>query len=449
MQIDWNDDFLLGNAGIDNDHKTLFRIINRLVRMRDDKNRAAWACQESVKFFEMHTLQHFADEEVFMEQRDYPDRGHHKALHDAFRLTTLPALVEELERTNYSADSIAHFVGVCAGWLVSHTVTEDLAIVGRGTTTARIALTGQQLQPLEKIFIDYMRDMFGMTGKVVTHHYDGERFGQGIYYRIAYRVDGSDKQEEVYFIFEESTLIHSVGVVLGLDTLDGSMMHATRYMARQLVEFIHQHAGFDAEYELVDEHLLTYNDFRDMLAGQQPQVSVLFDSGAGYVAFTMVAPHYVHASFGQNLNAETENVEVEKYLDTRSRRAPRPKVLIVDDSATVREGMRELLRDDYEVSLAQSGGSAIRAMTLSAPDLVLLDYDMPVMDGKQVLQVMRAEEEFAKTPVVFLTGASDAGTVKKLLDMKPFGMLLKTMPREDLKAKIDTLAGKACSRAGA
>lgn len=443
MQIEWNDDYLLGQEEIDNEHQMLFRIIGRLNRMREDKNRAAWACRESVRFFENHALQHFATEEQFMEETNYPHRAYHKELHDSFRNVTLPALSEELERTDYAQESIDHYLGVSVGWLVSHTVTEDLAMVGKGSTTARIAKTGRELQSLEKMFLDYMHDMFDMHGKVVSRHYGGERFGDGVYLRFVYQVDGTENKEEVYFVFNESTLVHSVGLVLGNDTFDSGMLHATRYMARQLVDFMHQHGGFAHKYKLIEESLLTYNDYRDALVGQTPQVGLLFDSGKGYVAFSIVAPHPVQMQFGEHLEADTEHQKVEKYLTARASQGPRQKLLIVDDSATVREGMRELLRNDYEVSLAQSGASAIRAMTLNAPDLVLLDYDMPVMDGRQVLQAMRAEQEFAKTPVVFLTGASETNTVRKLLEMKPFGMLLKSMPQQELKTKIDALATKA------
>lgn len=61
--------------------------------------------------------------------------------------------------------------------------------------------------------------------------------------------------------------------------------------------------------------------------------------------------------------------------------AHRPKILVVDDSATSRQSMKQLLGKDYEVALADSGVGAIRTITLNRPNLVLLDYEMPVCDG--------------------------------------------------------------------
>lgn len=56
----------------------------------------------------------------------------HKRLHDNFRDVTLPQLEWELEQTGYSVGAVKHFLGVCTGWLIGHTLTEDLAIVGEG-----------------------------------------------------------------------------------------------------------------------------------------------------------------------------------------------------------------------------------------------------------------------------------------------------------------------------
>lgn len=70
----------------------------------------------------------------------------------------------------------------------------------------------------------------------------------------------------------------------------------------------------------------------------------------------------------------------------------KPKVLVVDDSITIRHGMKELLSKDYDVSLVQSGLSAIQMIILNKPDLVLLDYEMPVCDGQQILAMLRSEK---------------------------------------------------------
>ncbi len=117
------------------------------------------------------------------------------------------------------------------------------------------------------------------------------------------------------------------------------------------------------------------------------------------------------------------------------------KILVVDDSGTMLRNVKKWLGDDYNVSLANSGTMAIKYMSLERPDLVLLDYDMPIINGKQVLEMIRSESDFASIPVMFLTGKSDKESVVEVKQLKPQGYLLKTMgPREIVKAVDDFFA---------
>ena len=81
--------------------------------------------------------------------------------------------------------------------------------------------------------------------------------------------------------------------------------------------------------------------------------------------------------------------------------------------------------------------SAIHSISMDRPDLVLLDYEMPVCDGKQVLEMIRSETNFAGIPVIFLTGRTDPATVRKLISLKPDGYLAKYLKPEEIKQKID------------
>lgn len=116
---------------------------------------------------------------------------------------------------------------------------------------------------------------------------------------------------------------------------------------------------------------------------------------------------------------------------------------MVDDSLVMQQAMKELLGKDYAVALAKSGVAAIRSMTLDKPDLVLLDYEMPVCDGKQVLEMIRAEEELADTPVIFLTSRTDRESVRKVVDLKPAGYLPKSLKSEEIKQNIKAYFEKA------
>lgn len=118
------------------------------------------------------------------------------------------------------------------------------------------------------------------------------------------------------------------------------------------------------------------------------------------------------------------------------------KVLVVDDSMTIREAMRQLLGGTYEVSLASSGVAAIRTISLDRPDLVLLDYEMPVCDGKQTLEMLRSDEAFADVPVIFLTGRRDPKTMIDVMPLNPSGYLIKTSKPEEIKKEVDQFFAK-------
>ncbi len=79
---------------------------------------------------------------------------------------------------------------------------------------------------------------------------------------------------------------------------------------------------------------------------------------------------------------------------------------------------------------------------MNRPDLIVLDYEMPVCDGRQALEMIRSEKETADIPVIFLTGRGDRESVRNVMALKPQGYLLKTMPDEEIKKCIDGFFAK-------
>ena len=196
-------------------------------------------------------------------------------------------------------------------------------------------------------------------------------------------------------------------------------------------------------YELKEENLLSYEQLQKVFEREKPQVSLLFNTGgAGYFAYCVIAPHLLEKGIGTPIEADNAIMEIEQYLSRREEPSGKGKILVVDDSATIRQAMKGMLSQDYEVAVAESGVAAIRTITLNRPDLVLLDYEMPVCDGKQTLEMLRSEEAFSNIPVIFLTGRGDSETVRRLLSMKPAGYLLKYLKPAEIKQKIDELFEK-------
>ncbi len=113
------------------------------------------------------------------------------------------------------------------------------------------------------------------------------------------------------------------------------------------------------------------------------------------------------------------------------------KILVVDDSGTTLRNVKGWLEDRYNVILANSAAMAIKYLAMNRPDLVLLDYDMPVVDGKQVLEMIRTETEFTDIPVMFLTAKEDEESFLKVKDLKPERYMKKTMTPGEIVKSVD------------
>ncbi|MCQ2522293.1 MAG: response regulator [Lachnospiraceae bacterium] len=124
------------------------------------------------------------------------------------------------------------------------------------------------------------------------------------------------------------------------------------------------------------------------------------------------------------------------HLDKLEQMKDRKSVLVVDDSGMVLRSMMTLLEKEYNVSLANSATTALAAISKHSPDLVLLDYEMPVISGAKLLEMIRAEESMRDLPVFFLTSKGDPETVKSVLGLKPEGYLLKTTPSNEILKMI-------------
>ena len=129
-------------------------------------------------------------------------------------------------------------------------------------------------------------------------------------------------------------------------------------------------------------------------------------------------------------------------------------ILVVDDSTAIRRILgRTLVEAGYRVVDAADGRAALRACRVERPDLVLLDMDMPVLDGPATLRAMRAEPELRAVPVLFLTARTGAADVAAGLDLGAQDYLRKPCEPAELTARVaralrakaqeDTLARQA------
>ena len=110
-----------------------------------------------------------------------------------------------------------------------------------------------------------------------------------------------------------------------------------------------------------------------------------------------------------------------------------PKVMVVDDTDSVREPVVRLLRrEGYETVWASSGAEALAAIDEADPDLVLLDFMMPDMDGLTMLERLRRNPLRKDVPVVMMTAVLDRETVRRAQDLGAKEYLVKSHFTVDL-----------------
>ncbi len=112
-------------------------------------------------------------------------------------------------------------------------------------------------------------------------------------------------------------------------------------------------------------------------------------------------------------------------------------ILLVDDDVTLLHAMNSWLSEKYTVFMANSGMNAVSFLAKTSVDLVLLDYEMPIVSGLQVFEMLKSEPSTKDIPVIFLTAKNDKNTIVKVLSAKPDRYLLKTLPPKELLKSID------------
>ncbi|MBP5283392.1 MAG: response regulator [Treponema sp.] len=110
----------------------------------------------------------------------------------------------------------------------------------------------------------------------------------------------------------------------------------------------------------------------------------------------------------------------------------RQSILVVDDDPIMLKVIKEYLHEEFDTAVAVSGKVALKYLETHSPDLVLLDYEMPELNGPQVLERIRMDEKTMSIPVVFLTGQKDTEKVREAVRLKPQGYLLKPCEKQKL-----------------
>ena len=232
--------------------------------------------------------------------------------------------------------------------------------------------------------------------------------------------------KETFLIKSLRKKLDSAGLVSGFAAMEINAINAVFDRAALLAFYFDNTEHINAKVmHFVSEQLVEKN-LRVALIGEKTDTDE---------ALKLLPRSYVLEIFPRPLDADSFISSAATFLSVQDT-VRKKNILIVDDDATYMGLIRDWLKDDYSVALANSGMQAITYLSMNKADLILLDFEMPVTDGPQVLEMLRCEPATAKIPVIFLTGHNDKESVMKVVSLKPEGYLLKSIQRGDLLKEI-------------
>ena len=116
----------------------------------------------------------------------------------------------------------------------------------------------------------------------------------------------------------------------------------------------------------------------------------------------------------------------------RARSAGKKKILVIDDDPFYAKTVAAWMEGIYDVETVYDGMQGISWLAKNKADLILLDYEMPVVDGPKIFEMLGMSPETRDIPVYFLTGIGTRESVTRVMSLKPKGYLLKSTTREEL-----------------
>jgi len=163
-----------------------------------------------------------------------------------------------------------------------------------------------------------------------------------------------------------------------------------------------------------------------------PGVELEFGDKRGYPRDCKGEYHLVH---GIVRYYEFGTFEEEEIILPKEETKAKKTILLVDDEPIILKTFFTYLKNDYNVLAVSSAKDAFKVLDKTVPDLMLLDYNMPVMDGGQMLEQVRKTtwRPYHDVPVIFASAVADKYVVRKCLSLYPQGYLVKPLGEKDLK----------------
>ncbi|MDR2353168.1 MAG: response regulator, partial [Deltaproteobacteria bacterium] len=113
-----------------------------------------------------------------------------------------------------------------------------------------------------------------------------------------------------------------------------------------------------------------------------------------------------------------------------------PHILVVDDNLANLKYVRTQLSDSYKISMAKSGAQCLTMAAKTIPDLILLDIEMPEMDGFETMAQLKSHYLLNRIPVIYLTANRDPETEVRALQSGAVDFVTKPFEKDILRHRI-------------
>ncbi len=248
-------------------------------------------------------------------------------------------------------------------------------------------------------------------------------------------MDNQNNEGKVVIVsFSESFLAKSLITKLAEPGIQAVFVHADIKEIEKYSEEMELVVLFmSEELETVPETLVYLKDIvQDKELGL-----ILIGEDSQYASIKRTIPETaVTDMFKRPLDIDKVVKRISVYFDENTGDKRKKTVLIVDDDITYMRTVYEWLKDTYHVGMASNGVQAISYLAKNRADLILLDYEMPIANGPQVLSMLKNDSDTGQIPVMFLTGHGDRESVLSVVGLSPVDYLLKTIDKNSLLEKL-------------
>lgn len=117
-------------------------------------------------------------------------------------------------------------------------------------------------------------------------------------------------------------------------------------------------------------------------------------------------------------------------------------ILVVDDSVLAIRTIRECLQDVYNIEIAVNASQALTSIGRNKPDLMLLDFEMPGISGKELFRILRYDEQTKTIPIAFMIGESSKETIAEMAKLNADGYMMKPPAQDKWIVQIESILKK-------